>query len=51
MISVPMACGIESIRTNLHEGRRHEILKEINRDKVHSEVCTWIDSHQDVNEH
>lgn len=35
--------GIEDIKLKLYNGQRHEILNEINREEVFSDVVSWID--------
>ena len=33
------------VTVKLYDGARHEILNEINRDEVTSDVVAWLDAH------
>ena len=37
--------GLVEVRVKLYDGARHELLNEINRDEVTSDVVAWLDAH------
>ena len=37
--------GLVDVTVKLYEGARHELLNEINRDEVTSDVVAWLDAH------
>ncbi len=37
--------GLVDVKVKLYDGARHEILNEINRDEVTSDVVDWLDAH------
>ena len=37
--------GLRDVTVNLYDGARHELLNEINRDEVTSDVVAWLDAH------
>lgn len=37
--------GLVDVTVRLYDGARHEILNEINRDEVTSDVVAWLDAH------
>lgn len=39
------ALGVQDLTVKLHEGARHELLNETNRDEVQADVLAWLDAH------
>jgi alpha-beta hydrolase superfamily lysophospholipase len=39
------AAGLVDVTVRLYDGARHEILNELNRDEVTSDVVAWLDAH------
>lgn len=37
--------GVKDVTTRLYEGARHEILNEVNKEEVYSDVADWLDKH------
>jgi alpha-beta hydrolase superfamily lysophospholipase len=37
--------GLRDVTVKLYDGARHELLNEINRDEVTSDVVAWLDAH------
>jgi alpha-beta hydrolase superfamily lysophospholipase len=36
------SAGLRDVEVKVYEGGRHEILNEINRDEVISDILTWL---------
>ena len=36
--------GVKDVTLKLYEGGRHEMLNEINKDEVYSDLLNWVES-------
>ena len=37
--------GLRDVTVSVHDGARHEVFNETNRDEITAEVITWLASH------
>ena len=38
-------CGMQDVKLRLYENDRHEILNELDKEQVYSDLLMWLDRH------